>query len=112
MAPWADRIAIGDTRRYEIKAFRADGLLERIVRRDHVPRGPTPADVEAEIEARVERNTRGAGSDSEGQVLGFFETPADWLIYEIGEDHVLVWTQDELGVETVQVWPLERSEGQ
>ena len=167
---WGDRIAIGDTRRYEIRVFRADGSLERIVRRDHVPRAPTPADVEADIEARVERNTRSVGSDPEadsyreqrrreyrtvpvaehfpafqsimadaadhlwveeyeaptddfasrlwtvfdpnGQVLGFFETPKDWLIYEIGEDHIVVWTQDELNVETVQVWPLERSESQ
>ena len=167
--PWGDRVAIGDTRRYEIRAFRADGSLERIVRRDHAPRTPTPGDVDADIEARVQRNTRGVESDSEadgyrerrrreygavpvaehfpafqsimtdaadhlwveeyeaptddfatrlwtvfdpeGQVVGFFETPRDWLVYEIGEDYILVWTQDELDVETMQVWPLERSAG-
>ena len=47
--------------------------------------------------------------DPEGRVLGFFETPKDWRIHEIGEDYILVGVQDELGVETVQVWPLERS---
>ena len=164
--PWGDLIAIGNTRRYEVRAFRRDGSLERIVRRDHLSRVPTGADVEADIEARVERNTRSGLSDAEaesyrarrrreyravpvaeyfpafqsimtdaaahlwveeyeaptddfaarpwtvfdpdGRVLGFFETPKDWLIHEIGEDYILVWTQDELDVETVQVWPLVR----
>ena len=46
-APWGDRIAIGHTHRYEIKAFRLDGSLERIVRLGHAPRVPTRADVEA-----------------------------------------------------------------
>ena len=46
--------------------------------------------------------------DPEGRVLGFFETPKDWRIHEIGEDYILVGVQDELGVETVR-WPLERS---
>lgn len=43
--------------------------------------------------------------------MGFFGTPRDWLVCEIGEDYILVWTQDELDVETIQVWPLERSAG-
>ena len=166
-APWGDRVAIGHTGRYEIKAFHADGTLERIVRRDLVRRVPTQADIEADIEKRLpiyglseaEANAVRAeamsryegvpvadhlpafGSimadevshlwieeyesptddfpmrlwtvfDPEGRVLGFFETPKDWRIHEIGEDYILVGVQDELGVETVQVWPLERSGGQ
>ena len=48
--------------------------------------------------------------DPEGHVLGFVETPAElWMIYEIGEDYILGHSMDELGVESIQVWPLERS---
>ena len=49
--------------------------------------------------------------DAQGQVLGFVETPADLQIYEIGEDYILGRKRDELGVEYVQLWPLDRLEG-
>ena len=49
--------------------------------------------------------------DSEGRVLGFVETPADLVIYEVGADYILGKLVSELGVESVQVWPLERSNG-
>ena len=162
--PWGDRVAIGHTGRYEIKAFRADGSLERIVRRDLVRRAPTQADIEADIDrglpiyglseaeadsVRAELRPRYEGVpvaehlpafasimadgaahlwveeyesaaddfaatlwtvfDPEGRVLGFFETPKYWRIFEIGEDYILVRVRGELDVETVQVWPLERS---
>ncbi len=163
-APWGDRVAIGHTQRYEIRAFRADGSLERIVRRDLVRRVPAQADIEADIEMRLpiyglseaeadavraEAMPRYEGVpvadylpafasimvdevshlwieeyesvtddfpmrlwtvfDPEGRVLGFFETPKDWRIFEVGEDYILVGVRDELGVEGVEVWPLERS---
>ena len=38
---WGDLAAIGDTETYEIKAYRSDGSLARIVRRDHETRIPT-----------------------------------------------------------------------
>ena len=48
--------------------------------------------------------------DDEGRLLGNVELPEDGLwIYEIGEDYVLFVTRDELDVEYVQLWPLERS---
>ena len=48
--------------------------------------------------------------DPEGHVLGFVETPAElWMVYEIGEDYILGHSMDELGVESIQVWPLDRS---
>ncbi len=47
--------------------------------------------------------------DPEGRVLGFVETPAGLDVYEIGEDHILGLATDELGVEYIQVWSLERS---
>lgn len=38
---WADLAAIGRNETYEIRAYRSDGSLARIVRRDHEPRSPT-----------------------------------------------------------------------
>ena len=49
--------------------------------------------------------------DSDGRVLGFVETPLGLRIYEIGEDYILGRATDDLGVEYVQVWSLERSGG-
>ncbi|MDE2763686.1 MAG: hypothetical protein OXQ94_00315 [Gemmatimonadota bacterium] len=46
--------------------------------------------------------------DPEGRVLGFVETAEGLEVYEIGEDYILGRATDELGVEFVQVWPLDR----
>ena len=46
--------------------------------------------------------------DPEGLVQGFVETPPDLVIYEIGEDYILGKVLDELRVEYVQLWPLNR----
>ena len=47
--------------------------------------------------------------DPDGIVQGFIETPAGLVIYEIGEDYILGKMFDELRVEYVQLWPLDRS---
>ena len=47
--------------------------------------------------------------DPEGRVLGYLETPRGLRIFEIGADYILGRMRDELDVEYVQVWPLERS---
>jgi len=44
---WGDLAAIGRTEAYEIKAYRSDGSLARIVRRDYEPRIPTQAEQNA-----------------------------------------------------------------
>lgn len=49
--------------------------------------------------------------DPDGRVLGFIETPPGLRIGQIGEDYILGHHRDELDVEYVQVWPLERSGG-
>ncbi|MDE2795608.1 MAG: 6-bladed beta-propeller [Gemmatimonadota bacterium] len=49
--------------------------------------------------------------DPGGRVLGFVETPERLEIYEIGDDFILGRVRDELDVEYIQVWPLERSDG-
>ena len=47
--------------------------------------------------------------DPGGRVLGFVETPPGLSIFEIGEDYILGLATDELEVQYVQLWPLERS---
>ena len=42
-AAWGDLVVVGHTGSYELKAFRADGSLARIVRRDHAPRVRPPS---------------------------------------------------------------------
>lgn len=46
--------------------------------------------------------------DPEGRVSGFIETPDELTVLEIGADYLLGHATDELGVESVQIWALER----
>lgn len=48
--------------------------------------------------------------DSKGRVLGLMDLPSDLSIFEIGEDYILGRVSDELGIERVQLWPLDRSD--
>ena len=163
---WGDLVVASHTTRYEIRAFRDDGTLARIIRREHVLRAPTQQDREPYIEEQlamyatipdfppelVEEARKSfestplaeffpafstilsdaAGNlwvreydfpreerpaplwtvfDPDGRVLGFIETPAGLRIGQIGADYILGHFQDELEVEYVQVWPLERTGG-
>ncbi len=103
---WGDLVVVSPTSRYEIRAFRGDGSLDRIVRRDHVLRSPTEADREPFVEDGMTHIL--TVFDPTGQVLGFVETPEGLRIFEIGEDYILGRTEDEFEVESVQIWPLER----
>ena len=49
--------------------------------------------------------------DSEGRIQGLVETPVGLDVFEIGEDYVLGLVEDELGVEYVQLWSLDREAG-
>jgi len=46
--------------------------------------------------------------DPAGFAIGLIELPAGFTVYEIGTDYVLGHTTDELEVEHVQLWGLER----
>ena len=46
--------------------------------------------------------------DAQGRVQGLVDPPPDLRIFEIGEDYILGWTYDELGIEYVQLWSLSR----
>lgn len=45
----------------------------------------------------------------DGRVRGLMETPAGLTVFRIGPDYVLGRSVDELGVERVELWGLERS---
>lgn len=47
----------------------------------------------------------------DGRALGFVETPAGLSIFEIGSGYLLGRATDELGIERIQVWGLERAGG-
>jgi len=49
--------------------------------------------------------------DAEGRIQGLVETPPGLRTFEIGEDYLLGWRYDELGVEYVQRWTLDRGAG-
>ena len=155
---WGALAAIGDTESYEIRAYRSDGSLARIVRRDLEMRIPTQAEQDEAFrdrfaglseEDRDPRMTVAADVplvesfpaysrfrgdalghlwvgefkmpdaqyegtlwtvfDREGCALGFVATPGGLSILEIGEDHILGSTTDEMDVEYVQLWALDRS---
>lgn len=137
---WGDLLAVGVQDGYEIKAFAADGSLVRIVRRDWDPRTPTQAEYEEQAPWGVppvdaypafgeilsdragylwvrEYRVSGEGAavwtvfDPDGRVQGLVETPEGLEVFEIGEDYVLGLGEDELGVEYVQLWGLDREGG-
>ena len=54
-AVWGDLAVIGRTESYEIKAYRSDGSLAWIVRRDYEPGTPTQAEQDANLRRRVAR---------------------------------------------------------
>ena len=101
LAPWGDLAVVTSSERYEIRAFAKDGTLARIVRMEHALRAPTRADVEGWIEAEVVRQVP-------EPLVGLVATPEGLTIHEIGEDYILGRVEDELGVNYVQLWPLER----
>ena len=46
--------------------------------------------------------------DADGLALGFIETPDGLSVFEIGADYLLGRVTDDMGVESVQVWGVER----
>jgi hypothetical protein len=154
--PVADRLWIGTGERWEVRAYRSDRSLERIVRfnRELAPVTRTLTDewIEEELEdiedlneARDERarlaslpvpdviapyrvfladrldnlwigETMLPGEesrtwtiiDSEGRAVGRLTMPARTSPLDIGTDYVLAVTTDELDVESLTVWRLDR----
>ena len=106
-----------------IPSERTDQLAERrrelrsMAVADHLPafaafRGDDALDhlwvFEYEAPGEEEPGTLFTIFDPEGRVLGFFETPEGMAIMEIGADYVLARVENDLGVQSVQLWPLKR----
>ncbi|MDE0358273.1 MAG: hypothetical protein OXN92_11165 [Gammaproteobacteria bacterium] len=49
---WGDLAVVAPTDRYELRAYRSDGTLVRIIRREHELRSPTRAELDALLAAR------------------------------------------------------------
>ena len=49
--------------------------------------------------------------DQEGRVRGLVEMPSGLGVFEIGEDYILGRSRDDLGVEYVLLWSLDRGAG-
>lgn len=155
---WGPLAVVTANDSYEIRAYDEDGILTKIVRRDHQLRPPTQAELDAwftdsyadrseEDQTRLRALFEGMTLvdffpafaalasdplgylwvqeyrfpeedenvwtvfDADGRVQGFVETPRDLEVFEIGDDYILGMTEDELGVERVQLWPLDRNPG-
>ena len=155
---WGSLAVVAANDSYEIRAYDSDGILAKIVRRDHELRSPTQAELDAwfagsygdrseEEQARLHALFEGMTLvesfpafsalqadpmgylwvqeyrlpgqsenvwtifDADGRVQGFVETPPDLEVFEIGEDYILGTTVDDLGVERVELWPLNRNPG-
>ena len=148
---WGDLVVITTNDCYEIRAYRADGSLVRIVRREHEARAPTRADLRDYVarqnpdrpdaldavadmplveafpafarvlvdrlgylwieEYRLPGETHRLWTvfDPEGRALGLVEMPGSFAAWKIGEDYILGTRQDELDIEYVESWSLDRS---
>ena len=110
LAAWGDLVVASPNKPYEIRAFRADGTLARIVRREHVPVAPAEADRQVFLEQRkdmyrssVDASTRQRVSEAllEEQIWPFLETftlaehfPAFSTIMADGAGHLWVREYD------------------
>ena len=116
---WGDRVVIGHTGRYEIKAFTSDGTLARIVRRDHRPRAPTAAEVSAYIDNEMDLNSWATGSEAVALRRRFEAVPvADHLpaFASIMTDALdYLWVEEyesPADPRAVRVWTVFDAEGQ
>lgn len=128
LAAWGDLVVASPNKPYEIRAFRADGTLARIVRREHVPVAPAEADRQVFLEQRkdmyrssVDASTRQRVSEAllEEQIWPFLETftlaehfPAFSTIMADGAGHLWVREYDLPREENpVPLWTVFDPEG-
>ncbi len=151
-----DGFCFGSQDAYEIRCYRQDGVLRRIVRRAQPPRPVTDADIDRFVDQRVRRlddpdarrlqrqlwdqaprhqtmpaydairldeagnlwvedyEPDGDGPatwtvfDPAGRMLGSLALPADLVVTQIGADFVLGTWRDELDVQHVLLYALEK----
>ena len=59
-AIWGELVALGRTETYEIRAYRSDGTVARIVRRDNVAPAPTQVDLDAGLRDYIASRPEGS----------------------------------------------------
>lgn len=94
----------GDERHITPDGYRADPIFSSVFvdRLDHL------WVEEFELPGQARPGSLWTVFDPGGRVLGFVETPDRLEIFEIGEDYILGRSWDEMYVEYVQLWALER----
>lgn len=112
-AVWGDLAVVAPTDRYELRAYRSDGTLARIVRRGHELTRPTQADVDAWIQGRLaelpeERRERYQAQTGMMTPVEFFPAFGDVTSDPAGS----LWVQEyPLPGEEDNVWTVFDSEG-
>lgn len=81
-AAWGDLVIASPNKPYEMRAFRADGTLARIVRREHVPVAPTEDDRQAFLEQRKAQYRTGVDASTGQQVSEAFLAERIWPFLE------------------------------
>ena len=80
---WGDLAVVAPTDRYELRAYRSDGTLVRIIRREHELRSPTRAELDALLAARYadlpEERRMGLLAETANMPLGEFFPAFDAL---------------------------------
>ncbi|MDE2652179.1 MAG: hypothetical protein OXI71_00030 [Gemmatimonadota bacterium] len=69
-AVWGDLVVATLNKPYEIRAFRADGALARIVRLEHERRAPTEADRQTYVEGRMAERRGAVDASTGGPIPG------------------------------------------
>ena len=81
-AAWGDLVIASPNKPYEIRAFRADGTLARIVRRKHVPVAPTEADRQVFLEQRKAQYRTGVDASTGAPTSEAFLEETIWPFLE------------------------------
>ncbi len=79
---WGDLVIASPNKPYEIKAFRADGTLARIVRREQVPVAPTEADRQVFLEQRRAQYRKGVDATTGAPTSEAFLEATIWPFLE------------------------------
>lgn len=93
---WNGLAIVSETDRYEIRAYRPDGSLERVVRRDHTVRFPTETDLESYRTDRLVLNRGPEYREMMIPVLDALEVPSSFPAFSAIEIDALgyLWVRE------------------
>ena len=105
---WGDLIVIGTNDRYEIRAYRPDGSLARIVRREHEARAPTRADLRDYVARQNPDQPEALDAVADMPLVEAFPAFARVLVDRLG----YLWIEEyRLPGETHRLWTVFDPEG-